>query len=299
MKKPPKRPPLSFAEDLIPDDDADDLDDDLEDLDDEWYDLLDEDFDLTASVVSLTVAESKRLIAKGIVSHPLVASALEKGTVVVCKGTTNAYVVEELLGQKIDKGKYVLGRTVPEGDKAAQRAFKGSMPEVILKDGEPVTGLTLAEAVKDLKPRDVILKGANALDYAAGVAGVLVGHPEGGTLGTIMGAVYGKGAHLIIPVGLEKQVSVPLKTLTRLLPPALLASVDVPRFWPLHGEVFTEIEALSVLADVNAVQMGAGGVCGAEGAVWLLLTGPQECMDAAQEVIDSLRGEPSFLDAAK
>ena len=50
--------------------------------------------------VVLTVAESKRLIAKGVAGHPDVLTALSRGIVVVCKGTTNAYVVEELLGDR-------------------------------------------------------------------------------------------------------------------------------------------------------------------------------------------------------
>ena len=53
--------------------------------------------------VSLTVSESKRLIAKGIAQHPAVKAALENGIVAVAKGTTNAYVAEELLGEYPDR----------------------------------------------------------------------------------------------------------------------------------------------------------------------------------------------------
>ena len=50
--------------------------------------------------VVLTVAESKRLIAKGVAALPEVMQAMEERTVVVATGTTNAYVLEELWGKE-------------------------------------------------------------------------------------------------------------------------------------------------------------------------------------------------------
>ena len=61
----------------------------------------------------LTVAESKRLIAKAVAQLPEVQSAMSEGTVVVATGTTNAYVLEELWGKKIDKRRYRSGITTP------------------------------------------------------------------------------------------------------------------------------------------------------------------------------------------
>ena len=49
--------------------------------------------------VVLTVSEGKRLIAKGIAEYQPVIEALHKGWVAVAKGSTNAYVVEELGGK--------------------------------------------------------------------------------------------------------------------------------------------------------------------------------------------------------
>ena len=49
----------------------------------------------------LTVSESKRLIAKGVAASEVLQTALENGTVAVAKGTTNSYIVEELLGEEI------------------------------------------------------------------------------------------------------------------------------------------------------------------------------------------------------
>ena len=46
----------------------------------------------------LTVAESKRLIAKAVAQMPIVKNALANGMVIIIKGTTNRYVAEEITG---------------------------------------------------------------------------------------------------------------------------------------------------------------------------------------------------------
>src|SRR5208337_2828860 len=53
----------------------------------------------------LTVADSKRLIVK---------NALAKGMVIIIKGTTNAYVAEEITGKKVEHAAFVTGRIEPE-----------------------------------------------------------------------------------------------------------------------------------------------------------------------------------------
>ena len=62
----------------------------------------------------LTVAESKRLIAKAVKEMPIVKNALANGMVIIIKGTTNAYVAEEITGKKIEKAAFVRGRIQPE-----------------------------------------------------------------------------------------------------------------------------------------------------------------------------------------
>jgi hypothetical protein len=69
---------------------------------------------MTIEVV-LTVAESKRLIAKGVKELDVVKRAMKKGIVAVSKGTTETYVAEELLGGKIEPFAYTLGVTAPKG----------------------------------------------------------------------------------------------------------------------------------------------------------------------------------------
>lgn len=241
----------------------------------------------------LTVSESKRLIAKGVAALPAVQEAMRNGIVAICKGTTNAYIVEELLGEKMHKGAYVLGRTVP-AKADTTNIFAGNIPEFIFVKGQK-SELTLKEAVLQMKCGDVVIKGANALNYETGMAGVLVGHPEGGTLGTIIGSAYGKGLHLIIPVGLEKQIAEDIQELADLINTEPECSrPGIPALWPVQGEIITEIEALEILTGVEAHQIGAGGVCGAEGGVWLAVWGSEEQIAATKALVEGIQGEPAF-----
>lgn len=248
---------------------------------------------LTAYSFALTVAEGKRLIAKGVVALPAVQAARRDGTVIVCKGSTNAYVVEELTGQPINKGAYVLGRTTPAG-KDTSAAFHGTLPELVLLRGQAAE-IPYREALAEAKRGDVVIKGANALNYEAGVAGLLIGHPEGGTLGALLGHVHGKGLHLIIPVGLEKEIAGDLRAVAALINhEPEISRAAMPALWPVEGEIVTELEALELLTGVEAQQISAGGLCGAEGASWFAVWGTEEEIAACKTLVEGLRGEPPF-----
>ena len=71
----------------------------------------------------LTVAESKRLIGKAVAQMPIVKNALANGMVIIIKGTTNAYVAEEITGKKTDHAAFVTGRIEPE--KGAKKPAPG------------------------------------------------------------------------------------------------------------------------------------------------------------------------------
>src|SRR5512145_1004794 len=132
----------------------------------------------------LTVAESKRLIAKGVAQMPIVKNALANGMVIIIKGTTNAYVAEEITGQKVSHAAFVTGRVEPEkGAKLLPQAK--AVNHVILEKGK-VVDISLDDAAKKLKRGDVVMKGANALDYKHKLAAVNILHPAGGTTGITM-----------------------------------------------------------------------------------------------------------------
>jgi len=118
----------------------------------------------------LTVAESKRLIGKAVAQMPVVKNALANGMVIIIKGTTNAYVAEEITGKKADHAAFVTGRIEPEkGTKNLPEAK--AVNHVILEKGK-IVDISLGEAAKKLKAGDVVIKGANALDYRNKMAAV-------------------------------------------------------------------------------------------------------------------------------
>ncbi|MCS7186604.1 MAG: hypothetical protein N3B10_10795 [Armatimonadetes bacterium] len=249
-----------------------------------------------ASVV-LTVSESKRLIAKGVKALPSVQRALREGMVAVAKGTTNSYIVEELLGKPIDKPAYTIGVTLPQKTMHTTGLREQKLPDVVLKNGELVDGLTVIEAVKQMKRGDVFIKGANALDYKRKVAGILVGHPEGGTIGATIGTVIARRIDFVIPVGLEKLVYEDIETLslkTRALDGDEILN-ETPPLVPVTGTIVTEIEALKLLCNVDATLIAGGGVGGAEGSVRLLIEGAKEDVMKALQLIESIQGEPPFV----
>lgn len=243
------------------------------------------------TILSLTVSESKRLIAKGVAQSDLVKKAAERGTLALVPGTTNGYVYEELTGEEIEKTKYVAGRTLPKGY-AGQR-IENTYPDLVIRRGERLS-ISHAEAIADMGPGDVLIKGVNAINYEKKQAGVLVGHPTGGNIGTVIGAVVARRICYLHPVGLEKSIHADLAEISEAI--AADAEGKGPTLWIVPGPLFTEIEALEVLAGVRTAPVAAGGIGGAEGAVWLAIFGTKEEIDKADRVIETVRGEPGFCD---
>ena len=64
------------------------------------------------ALFTLTPSESKRLIGKGIAALPEVQNAKQNGYLLVSRGSTTAYCLEEILGEKIPKERYAVGQTI-------------------------------------------------------------------------------------------------------------------------------------------------------------------------------------------
>lgn len=239
--------------------------------------------------VTLTPAESKRLIGKAVASMDEVKKALKKGIVIIALGTTNAYVAEEILGKKLNKSLFAAGIVTPRGtchtppDKRAK--------EIVIKKGK-VAELRLGDVLSELGSEDVFIKGANALD-PEGHAAVFTADPYGGTVGKALGVVMARGVHYIVPVGLEKLVPNSLKEASKKVG---TMKIDISMGTAIGltlavGRIVTEIEALKILAEVEAISLGAGGIGGAEGAVTLLLEGDEDKVTKAWKIIIGLKGE--------
>jgi hypothetical protein len=214
--------------------------------------------------------------------------------VIVCRGTTNTYVAEELLGRKLPHGAFVTGRVTPQQG-GAEIPKLDPIPEVVLVKGRHRPDLTLDKALEQLKAGDVVIKGGNALDYLNKTAAVWTGSPTGGTTGKIVPYITDRKAHLVIPIGLEKQVSGKVTDIAAKVNQQVDDLTKLPRMRILPGQIVTEIEALRILANVDAFQASAGGIAGAEGAVWLVWRGKREDVEAARKLAESLQGEPAFI----
>jgi hypothetical protein len=242
--------------------------------------------------VVLTVAESKRLIARGVTALPEVKRAMKEGMVVIATGTTNGYVLEELLGKDIDKRRYRSGITTPRDPDRLMEPHGEPIRDIVFRNGRIVEELDRYDAVDYMSRGDIYIKGANALDYIGQIAGVLIGSPSGGTVGAVLGQIIGKKIHLVIPIGLEKLVFEDLKDLHRITTDE---DYEGPGLWPIVGTIITEIEALKILTGVDATLYAAGGIAGAEGSVRLIVMGEDEEVEAALEIVESIKGEPRYL----
>ncbi|MCX5837278.1 MAG: hypothetical protein NTW71_01980, partial [Deltaproteobacteria bacterium] len=64
------------------------------------------------ALFTLTSSESKRLLGKAVAAMPEVQHAKDNGYLVVGRGSTNAFILEELLKSKMDKERYVAGQVI-------------------------------------------------------------------------------------------------------------------------------------------------------------------------------------------
>lgn len=237
--------------------------------------------------ITLTPPESKRIIAMGVKTLPVIRQALENGIILITLGTTNAYVAEELTGRKIDPFRYAAGYI---GEKAEVVPIDKRLPAIAMKNGKEVKSDTI---LNEMTADDVVIKGANAID-PDGIAGVMMANPVGGTTGGFVGTVMAKGINLVIPVGLEKSIPYSVIEISKRIGLQRCSkSMGLPvGMMPLFGEVITEVEALLLLGAEEAFPIGAGGINGGEGAITMCVAGENvdEIFELVQKVKDK-KGE--------
>jgi hypothetical protein len=247
----------------------------------------------------LTPAESKRLIGKAVAALPEVKHARKNDNLLIGHGSTNVYVVEELLGKEkvaelIDRNTYLSGLLV-RGTLCSTLA-KEKGPILLLKQGklEPPAA-TMSEILRDFGRDAVFIKGASAVD-TEGHAAVFMAHPEGGTIGWAIGTILARGIRLIVPVGLEKLVASVEKAVTSCGQQTLDYAQGLKvGMMPLTGaKVITEIEALKILAGVESIHVASGGSSGSEGAVALVAEGEKAGVEAAIRIVETIKGEPAL-----
>jgi hypothetical protein len=254
----------------------------------------------TKALVTLTSAESKRLIANGVIAMPEVKKALKSGTIVIGRGTTNTFIAEEIMQtdaenkavyekKAINKGEYSKG-IITHGE-LTLNLRRGTGNDIVLKDGK-FWDVRPQDIIPQFKRDDVFFKGASAVDRS-GEAGVLCSSTDAGTVGYALMTLIARDANLIVGVGLEKMV------------PSVAEATQVTGVYnykystgrpavlvPLvKAKVVTEIQALAILFGVRATMVGAGGIGGSEGSVVLVIEGDEATVDKAFGFIKSIKGE--------
>lgn len=248
----------------------------------------------------LTPSAGKRLIAKAVTKSLLESNTIKSGVIVLIAGTTNGYIAEELLnslnqGNGFSRNNFFRGISTPPSIKTSEQ---GRMPDnfkfngdVIIDNGIWQKGLTIFDYVDKLKMGDIIVKGANCVDCKRKNVGILIGHPKGGTIMAVLQAVIGRRVSVMFPVGLEKRVTDDINLIA-----ATLNSPDSIglRLMPVQGDIVTELEAIELLCGTKATLVAAGGVYGAEGAVWINISGSGGAIAETEKLIDSIASEPLF-----
>jgi hypothetical protein len=237
----------------------------------------------------------KRLIGKAVAARADVQAAARGATLVIVAGTTNACVAEEVLsslglGAGFSPRGFRRGAVFPPNFNAS--SVKADFPgDVIISKGKLIEGKQIYDVSGDLKAGDVFIKGANAVDLSRRRAAVLIGHPACGTAGALLGGVVGRRVKLIVPVGVEKRVDGDVADIAEALN---APTTQGPRMLVLPGEVLTELDAIAALSGASARLVAGGGVCGAEGAAWIGVSGDADQLARAEKLINAVAGEGPY-----
>lgn len=246
------------------------------------------------ALFTLTSAESRRLIAKGVAAMPEVKKAWESAYLVLAGGTTNGFVAQELLCDKsIEPQRTTAGISTDGVLCVTSDASRKFFPNVFYK-GEARPQMSIQDAFNDFHRETVVIKGANAFDME-GRVGIITAGFDGGTVPKLMGTVTSKGLLWVTPVGLEKLVPNVAKSAAAL---GGANSIDIsmgadPGMFCISGtKIVTEIEAIKILFGLEANLICAGGVGGNEGAVTLTAEGEKESVEALVEFLEKeVKGE--------
>ena len=241
---------------------------------------------------TLTPAESKRLIAKAVVQMDELKEALLKAYVIINAGTTCSFVAQELLGKpQSEPQRYAVGVNTHRLLCITDPGNRDPLP-IILFEGKACSK-TVEEALKDFRRATVVIKGANAIDPQGNVGIIMAGF-DGGSMAKTLGTVVSQGLRYIVPVGLEKTIPsvkeaaawTGAKTLDYSMG-ADFGMMPIP-----NALVVTEIQALKILAGVEARHIASGGIGESIGSVVLIIQGAEDRVSKAISIIESIKGEP-------
>lgn len=255
------------------------------------------------AVVTLSPEESKRLIAKAIVQMDVVKKARTDGIIGLARCTTNAYIVEELLGAPLaNRAAYLSGFLTGRGACALDSKYQEKL--LVLEKGKE-HWLTFREGnvslfTERMTPADVIIKSGNVIDVDGNV-GCLVASPTGGEIGQYMPPILVKGITFLVPMTLNKTLPVKLATLLDALGAGKIHPTHCHGLrcgmMPMPGRVITEIDAVRMLTGAEAIPVATGGIGSGAGALMMAIDGEDAQIEAAWNLVEGIRkaGEPPLV----
>jgi hypothetical protein len=242
------------------------------------------------ALFTLTSSESKRLLGKAVAALPEVQQAKDNGYLVIGRGSTNAFIIEELMKSKMDKERYIAGQII-RGVLCVLGPDQRNKP-VTFHKGE-IQAVEPGAVMDKLVPGDILIKGANAVDPFGNV-GVLMAGPGGGTMGQFYMGLKAQGVATIYPVGLEKLIP-SVEEAARYGGKLMLGRTigcRVGMACVADGRIVTEIEAIDTLFGLKAIHYSSGGWGGAEGSVTLIVEGEDDEVNRCMDLIEEIKGEP-------
>ena len=236
--------------------------------------------------ISLTVEEGKELITLGILEHPKFLNSLEKGRILFKGGTTVSKITEKLLNVPLR----ISGRITSRGTVSGNKILNTPHSILLYKGEWENIDETISDKVHGFSEDDLIVCGANAFDYK-GRAALMAGSPGGGNVGKSISSWYSEGASILIPVGTEKMIPGDLdevvKKSTR-TGKSLSWGMAVGLI-PIYGEIFTEVEAIKTLADVDCFVIASGGLGDAQASVTLEILGSREEISRISHILKDIK----------
>ena len=246
---------------------------------------------MTMIQVSLTVEESKRLIAMAISTHPKVKKTLNQGSILFKGGSTVSEVSKAITGHSLSLCGIITNR--------------GTVMNVESNELPPHIGLyrkgkfediddSFDEEVLSLTENDLVVCGANAID-CYGNAAMLTGVSGGGGVSSAFSIWHGEGVAIIIPVGLEKLIPNNINDIiknTGRRKKKLSTGMSVG-LMPIRGEIITEIEAIDILTGLKAIPIASGGIGTAKGSITLDIEGEQTRLKDFMDMVLEIKNDVS------
>lgn len=246
---------------------------------------------MSIAQITLTVEESKRLIAMAISIHHKVKETLEQGSIVLKGGSTVSEVSEIISGKRLG----LCGITTGRGT-VINIGLEDARPHVALyKKGEFINiDDSFLEDTLKLTVKDLIICGANAIDNY-GNAAMMTGSLGGGDTPYGFSTWYGEGVPVLIPVGLEKLIPNNINDIikrTGRSKKAYSTGMAVGLI-PVIGEIITEVEAIELLTGLCSFPIAAGGLGKSKGSITLDVEGEDRKLNDLMNLVLKIKDEVS------